>query len=127
MVHSILGSPFNYIDEHRWLFHVSKVPEKISQRGWEIRYGLGRILFGTNKALMVKAAKGITGRFSDVARHKIAGKIGELALKDKAGDITEDLVIRGYIIATPKRDHKFVQKKLAERKVNMVPYEHLFS
>ncbi|MFD4819816.1 DUF2621 domain-containing protein [Peribacillus butanolivorans] len=65
--------------------------------------------------------------FRDVARHKIAGKIGELALKEKAGDITEDLVIRGYIIATPKRDHKFLQKKLAERKVNMSPYEHLFS
>lgn len=48
--------------------------------------------------------------FRDVARHKIAGKIGELALKEKAGDITEDLVIRGYIIATPKRDHKFLQK-----------------
>jgi hypothetical protein len=65
--------------------------------------------------------------FRDVARHKIAGKIGELSLKEKAGDITEDLVIRGYIIATPKRDHKFLQKKLAERKVNMSPYEHLFS
>jgi hypothetical protein len=65
MVYSILGSPFNYIDEHRWLFHVSEVPEKISERRWEIRYGLGRILFGTNKALMVKAAKGITGRFSE--------------------------------------------------------------
>ncbi|WP_340373671.1 DUF2621 domain-containing protein [Peribacillus sp. FSL E2-0218] len=65
--------------------------------------------------------------FRDVARHKIAGKIGELAIKEKAGDITEDLVIRGYIIATPKRDHKFLQKKLAEREVNMIPYEHLFS
>ncbi|MGE7765485.1 DUF2621 domain-containing protein [Peribacillus sp. NPDC096540] len=65
--------------------------------------------------------------FRDVARHKIAGKIGELALKEKAGAITEDIVIRGYIIATPKRDHKFLQKKLAERKVNMSPYEHLFS
>ncbi|KWW21337.1 MULTISPECIES: DUF2621 domain-containing protein [Bacillaceae] len=65
--------------------------------------------------------------FRDVARHKIAGKIGELAIKEKAGDITEDLVIRGYIIATPKRDHKFLQKKLAEREVNMSPYEHLFS
>ncbi|MFJ7850759.1 DUF2621 domain-containing protein [Peribacillus sp. NPDC097206] len=65
--------------------------------------------------------------FRDVARHKIAGKIGELALKEKAPNITEDLVIRGYIIATPKRDHKFLQKKLTERQVNMDPYQHLFS
>ncbi|MEH6947258.1 DUF2621 family protein [Bacillus sp. JJ634] len=64
--------------------------------------------------------------FRDVARHKIAGKIGELALKEKANEITEDLIIRGYIIATPKRDHKFLKKKLLEREVNMSLYEHLF-
>lgn len=64
--------------------------------------------------------------FRDVARQKIVGKIGELALKESAKEITEDLVIRGYIIATPKRDHKFLKKKLLEREVNMRPYEHLF-
>ncbi|PKF90142.1 DUF2621 domain-containing protein [Bacillus sp. BA3] len=79
------------------------------------------------KELLEDLVSPVPELFRDVARHKIAGKIGELALKEKAGDITEDLVIRGYIIATPKRDHKFLQKKLAERKVNMSPYEHLFS
>ncbi|WP_144551028.1 DUF2621 domain-containing protein [Peribacillus simplex] len=79
------------------------------------------------KELLEDLVSPVPELFRDVARHKIAGKIGELALNEKAGDITEDLVIRGYIIATPKRDHKFLQKKLAERKVNMVPYEHLFS
>ncbi|MFJ5750328.1 DUF2621 domain-containing protein [Peribacillus frigoritolerans] len=79
------------------------------------------------KELLEDLVSPVPELFRDVARHKIAGKIGELALKEKAGDITEDLVIRGYIIATPKRDHKFLQKKLAERKVNMGPYEHLFS
>lgn len=64
--------------------------------------------------------------FRDVARHKIAGKIGELAIKEQAKEITEDLVIRGYIIATPKRDHKFLRKKLEERKVDLQIYEHLF-
>lgn len=43
----------------------------------------------------------------DVAKEKIAGKIGELALKEQAASINLDLIIRGYIMATPKRDHKF--------------------
>ncbi|AOH54693.1 DUF2621 domain-containing protein [Peribacillus muralis] len=79
------------------------------------------------KELLEDLVSPVPELFRDVARHKIAGKIGELAIKEKAGDISEDLVIRGYIIATPKRDHKFLQKKLAEREVNMGPYEHLFS
>ncbi|WP_394137151.1 DUF2621 domain-containing protein [Cytobacillus oceanisediminis] len=64
--------------------------------------------------------------FRDVARMKIAGKIGELALKEKADQIDQDLLIRGYILATPKRDHKFLRKKLTEKQINMTPYEHLF-
>lgn len=64
--------------------------------------------------------------FRDVARMKIAGKIGELALKEKADQIDQDLLIRGYILATPKRDHKFLRNKLTEKQINMTPYEHLF-
>ncbi|MEH7126475.1 MULTISPECIES: DUF2621 domain-containing protein [unclassified Bacillus (in: firmicutes)] len=64
--------------------------------------------------------------FRDVARHKIAGKIGELAIKEKVSSINEDLIIRGYIVATPKRDHKFLRKRLIEKEINMTPYEHLF-
>lgn len=64
--------------------------------------------------------------FREVARQKIAGKIGELALQEKATVINEDLVIRGYIIATPKRDHKFLRKKLNEKKIDMTRYSELF-
>ncbi|MBG9542012.1 DUF2621 domain-containing protein [Cytobacillus firmus] len=64
--------------------------------------------------------------FRDVARMKIAGKIGELAVKEKADQIDQDLLIRGYILATPKRDHKFLRKKLTEKQISMTPYEHLF-
>ena len=63
--------------------------------------------------------------FRDVARHKIAGKIGELALKERANEITEDLVIRGYIIATPKRDHKFLIRTLQAKNIDLAPYQHL--
>jgi hypothetical protein len=64
--------------------------------------------------------------FRDVARQKIAGKIGQLAVEEKRPTITEELVIRGYILATPKRDHKFLKKKLSENKIDMTPYQHLF-
>ena len=40
--------------------------------------------------------------------------------------IDQDLVIRGYIMATPKRDHKFLRKKLTEKQIELTPYEHLF-
>ncbi|WP_148629680.1 DUF2621 domain-containing protein [Bacillus sp. E214] len=65
--------------------------------------------------------------FRDVARHKIAGRIGELALKEKANKITMDLIIKGYILATPKRDHKFLRKKLEIEKIDVSPYEKYFS
>ncbi|TYS16150.1 DUF2621 domain-containing protein [Rossellomorea vietnamensis] len=64
--------------------------------------------------------------FRDVAKQKIAGKIGELALKEKASFISQELIVRGYIMATPKRDHKFLRKKLDEMNIDAAPYEHLF-
>ncbi|MGD6803167.1 DUF2621 domain-containing protein [Rossellomorea vietnamensis] len=64
--------------------------------------------------------------FRDVAKQKIAGKIGELALKEKASSISQELIVRGYIMATPKRDHKFLRKKLDEMNIDAAPYEHLF-
>ena len=54
--------------------------------------------------------------FRDVAKSKIAGKIGELALQENASQITQDLIIKGYIIAT-KAYHKFLIK-LQEKKID---------
>ncbi|MFO1443702.1 DUF2621 family protein [Bacillus sp. Bva_UNVM-123] len=78
------------------------------------------------KELLEELVSPVPELFRDVARHKIAGKIGELALKEKVTSINEDLIIRGYILATPKRDHKFLRKRLTEKKINITPYEHLF-
>ncbi|UFU01136.1 DUF2621 domain-containing protein [Radiobacillus kanasensis] len=64
--------------------------------------------------------------FRDIAKQKIAGKIGELALQKKTKRITQDVLIEGYIRATPKRDHKFLIKKLKERNIDIAPYETLF-
>ena len=64
--------------------------------------------------------------FRDVAKQKIASKIGQIALEDRAKTIEFDHIIKGYILATPKRDHNFLRKKLNEMEVDMQPYEHLF-
>ncbi|MFC5711996.1 DUF2621 domain-containing protein [Thalassorhabdus alkalitolerans] len=78
------------------------------------------------KMLLEELVSPVPELFRDVAREKIAGKIGELALKEQVDTIDEDLIIRGYIIATPKRDHKFLRAKLKEKKVDLQPYSHLF-
>ncbi|NRD79071.1 DUF2621 domain-containing protein [Bacillus sp. BRMEA1] len=95
---------------------------------WEEYYvNESRHLWGDEeKALLEDLVSPVPELFRDVARHKIAGKIGELALKEKANKITEELVIRGYIQATPKRDHKFLRKKLYENQIDVAPYNHLF-
>jgi hypothetical protein len=82
---------------------------------------------GDQKELLEELIKPVPELFRDVAREKIAGKIGELALQEQANVITQDLVIRGYIMATPKRDYKFLIKTLREKKIDLAPYEGLFS
>lgn len=65
--------------------------------------------------------------FRDVAKQKIASRIGQIALEDRAKTIEFDHIIKGYILATPKRDHNFLRKKLDEMKIDVQPYEHLFT
>lgn len=64
--------------------------------------------------------------FRDLARHKIAAKIGELALSERAKAINQDLIVRGYIMATPKKDHKWLIKTLERKHIDLGPYQHLF-
>ena len=77
-------------------------------------------------ALLRELTTPVPELFRQVAKEKIAGKIGEIALAENANTIDFDLIIRGYIQATPKRDHKFLRKKLAEMNVDLTPYQHLF-
>jgi hypothetical protein len=95
---------------------------------WEEHYvNESRYLWGPEeKELLEDLVSPVPELFRDVARHKIAGKIGEIALREHASKITQDLVIRGYIQATPKRDHKFLRKKLFENRIDVAPFEHLF-
>ncbi|MDG4656016.1 DUF2621 domain-containing protein [Ectobacillus antri] len=79
------------------------------------------------KALLEELVSPVPELFRDVARSKIAGKIGELALQEKATAITQDLIIRGYIIATPKRDHKFLIKTLDKKQIDYSQHTSLFT
>ncbi len=78
------------------------------------------------KDLLEKLVSPVPELFRDVARHKIASKIGEVALAKQEDKITREALIEGYIIATPKRDHNFLRKKLREEKIDVTPYEPLF-
>lgn len=64
--------------------------------------------------------------FRDLAKHKIAAKIGELAIEEKVKQMNEELIIRGYILATPKKDHRWLIKTLERKGINLAPYQHLF-
>ncbi|RKD25088.1 hypothetical protein BEP19_04510 [Ammoniphilus oxalaticus] len=64
--------------------------------------------------------------FRDVARRTIAAKIGKLAIEENAESIDQNLIIKGYIIATPARDHRFLVKTLKEKQIDFSPFrEHL--
>ncbi|MCA0988150.1 DUF2621 domain-containing protein [Guptibacillus algicola] len=78
------------------------------------------------KKLLEELVSPVPELFRDIARNKIAGKIGELAMKENSKEMTQDLIIRGYIIATPKRDHKWLIKKLHDKRIDVTPYQHLF-
>ena len=134
MVHHFLVCCPHWTFWHRWLFHVPEVFKSVSKSGREIDTRLGRALCGElfhlwndeAKLLLNELVVPVPELFRPVAKQKIAGKIGEIALGENAKKIDSDLIIRGYIQATPKRDHKFLRKKMAEMKIDLTPYEHLF-
>src|SRR5690625_6330361 len=64
--------------------------------------------------------------FSDAARQSIASKIGELALERNVDKITRELLIEGYIIGTPKRDHRFLWRTLTQENIDVIYSEKIF-
>ncbi|CAM3742599.1 DUF2621 domain-containing protein [Alkalicoccus chagannorensis] len=78
------------------------------------------------KELLNELVEPVPEIFRDIAKQKIAGKIGEFALAENAEVLTEELIVKGYIAATPKRDHKFLRRKLNEKNIDVTPYETYF-
>ncbi|GAB7389318.1 DUF2621 domain-containing protein [Bacillaceae bacterium] len=77
------------------------------------------------KTLLEELVQPVPKLFRDAAKRTIAAKIGELALKENADRITQDLILRGYILATPKRDHKWLVSHLQKKQIDFTPYENL--
>lgn len=65
--------------------------------------------------------------FRDIAKHSIAAKIGQIALEEKAERITREHCLRGYILATPKRDHSSLKAFLDKKGIEYKQYESLFA
>lgn len=78
------------------------------------------------KDLLEELVSPVPELFRDVARQSIASKIGELALQRNKNKITKELLIEGYIIGTPKRDHRFLRRTLKEKNIDIKPYENFF-
>jgi len=109
---------------------LKQIPKKdgMSQMDWENYYMDQTIHMWEQeeKDLLEDLVSPVPEIFRDVARQTIASKIGELALKRNKDTITRELLIEGYIIGTPKRDHRFLRKKLAENNIDVAPYEPYF-
>ncbi|UJF34330.1 DUF2621 domain-containing protein [Paenibacillus hexagrammi] len=63
--------------------------------------------------------------FRDIAKHSIAAKIGEVALEEGASKVTRDHCIKGYILATPKRDYKSLTSFLEKQQIDYSSHKHL--
>ncbi|MCU7558649.1 DUF2621 domain-containing protein [Macrococcus capreoli] len=78
------------------------------------------------KSLLNELVSPVPELFRNVAKERIAGRISKIALDENASRIELDHILRGYIIATPKRDHPFMKKKLNQLGIDYAPYEKYF-
>lgn len=77
------------------------------------------------KQLLNELVMPVPELFRDTAKRTIAAKIGQLALEEGAEKIDQDLVLKGYILATPARDHKWLVAHLKKKRIDYSPYLHL--
>lgn len=78
-----------------------------------------------SKAFLDKLVSPVPSAFRDIARHSIAAKIGQLALEKGASEVTEEHCIEGYILATPRRDHRSLIAFLNKNGIDYSRYNHL--
>lgn len=79
-----------------------------------------------SKKLLNELVTPVPELFREIAKLKIAGVISKIVLEEQAKTVDFEHVIRGYIEATPPRDHKFLRKKLAQMEIDVAPYEQFF-
>jgi hypothetical protein len=80
-----------------------------------------------SKKLLDSFVAPVPQAFRDIAKQTIAARIGQLTLERGAEKITPELCIEGYILATPKRDHKFLRTYLEENRIDYSSFRHLLA
>ena len=77
------------------------------------------------KDLLNELVSPVPQLFRDTAKKTIAAKIAEIALKAEVSKIDQDMIIRGYIEATPKRDHKWLKTHLNNKNIDYSKYAEM--
>jgi len=77
------------------------------------------------KAFLEKLVEPVPAPFRDIARHSIAAQISQIALESSMPKVTKDHCVRGYIVATPKRDYPSLISFLEKNQIDYSPYKDL--
>lgn len=77
------------------------------------------------KAFLEKLVQPVPKPFRDVAKHSIAAKIGQVALESGAEKVEMEHCLEGYILATPRRDHRSLINFLEKNNIDYSKYKHL--
>lgn len=80
-----------------------------------------------SKIFLEKLVSPVPGPFRDIARHSIAAKIGQVAIESGESEVTRDHCIKGYIMATPKRDYRSLVSFLEKNEIDYTPYRQLLN
>lgn len=104
----------------RKFFKVLPMADGKSKLDWQNYYiEQSRHLWSEDsKTFLDKLVEPVPKPFRDIARHSIAAKIGQVALESGEPQVTREHCIRGYILATPKRDHKSLITFLEENQID---------
>lgn len=78
-----------------------------------------------SKAFLNRLVEPVPAAFRDIAKHSIAARIGQLAIERGAPEVTREHCIEGYILATPRRDYKFLRKFLDEEGIDYSKFHTL--
>lgn len=79
------------------------------------------------KSFLEKLVAPVPSPFRDIARHSIAAKIGQVAIESGESEVTRDHCIKGYIMATPRRDYRSLVSFLEKNEIDYSPYRHLLN
>lgn len=77
------------------------------------------------KALLNELVRPVPSLFRDAAKKAIAAKIAEIALARHVASIDEKIILEGYILATPRQDHRFLWKHVERLGLDVSEFEDL--